>query len=63
VLKHLYVAVGDPGVVDVFDTDTLSRLETVATEKGAHTLAFDARRNKIYAFAPQTHCALVFADM
>jgi DNA-binding beta-propeller fold protein YncE len=62
VLKHLYVAVGDPGVVDVFDTDTLSRLETISTEKGAHTLAFDAGRNKVYAFAPQTHCALVFAD-
>ena len=61
-LKHLYVAVGDPGVVDVFETETLTRLEIVSTEKGAHTLAFDAARNKIYAFLPQTHQAQVFAD-
>jgi DNA-binding beta-propeller fold protein YncE len=61
-LKHLYVAVGDPGVIDVFDTNTYAKLETVSTEKGAHTLAFDARSHKVYAFAPQTHCALVFID-
>ena len=61
--KHLYVAVGDPGVIDVFDTGSLNRLEIVSTEKGSHTLAFDAARNKIYAFLPQTHCAQVFADV
>jgi DNA-binding beta-propeller fold protein YncE len=61
-LKHLYVAVGDPGVIDVFETETLTRLEIVSTEKGAHTLAFDAARNKIYAFLPQTHRTEVFID-
>jgi len=61
-LKHLYVAFGDPGGIDVFDAGSLSRLETVPTEKGAHTLAFDAVRNKIYAFLPQTHRARVFTD-
>ena len=61
-LKHLYVAVGDPGVIDLFETDTLERLEVVLTGKGAHTLGFDARRNKLYAFLPETHQALVFAD-
>jgi DNA-binding beta-propeller fold protein YncE len=61
-LKHLYVAVGDPGVIDVFETETLTRLETVTTEKGAHTLAFDAACNKIYAFLPQTQRAQVFTD-
>jgi ABC-type glycerol-3-phosphate transport system substrate-binding protein len=59
---HLYVAVGDPGVMDVFDTRTLQRLESVVTEKDAHTLGFDAQRNKIYAFLPQTHRAMVFID-
>lgn len=62
VLQHLYVAVGDPGVMDVFNTATLTRLETVSTEKGAHTLAFDVQRNKVYAFLPQTHRAAVFMD-
>ncbi len=61
-LKHLYAAVGDPGVIGVFDTETMQRLETVPTEKGAHTLAFDADRNKVYAFLPQTHRASVYMD-
>jgi DNA-binding beta-propeller fold protein YncE len=61
-LKHLYVAVGDPGVIDIFDTDSLKPLEVVSTSKGAHTLAFDAGQNKIYAFLPQTHSARVFVD-
>lgn len=60
--KHLYVAVGDPGVIDVFDTTTMERVETVHSEKGAHTIAFDASHNKVYAFLPQTHRAAVYAD-
>jgi DNA-binding beta-propeller fold protein YncE len=59
---HLYVAIGDPGVVEVFDTATLAHIETVPTEAGAHTIAFDATRNKVYAFLPQTHRAIVFVD-
>jgi DNA-binding beta-propeller fold protein YncE len=61
-LKHLYIAVGDSGVIDVVDTDRFTRLETVPTEKGAHTLACDDRLNKIYALAPQSHSAMVFID-
>ncbi len=60
--KHLYVAVGDPGVMDVFDTDTLQRAETVATDKGAHTLGFDPRRDKVYVFEPGTHRAAIYSD-
>jgi DNA-binding beta-propeller fold protein YncE len=61
-LHHLYVAVGDPGVIDVIDTVVMERQESVSTEKGAHTIAFDAARNKVYAFAPLTHSALVFRE-
>lgn len=61
--QHLYVAIGDPGVIDVFDTQTMRRLEVVPTEKGAHTLGFDPLRNKIYAFLPGTHRAAVFSDI
>jgi DNA-binding beta-propeller fold protein YncE len=60
--QHLYVAIGDPGVIDVFVTHTLMQLETVPTEKGAHTIGFDPLRNKIYAFLPETHRAVVFSD-
>ena len=61
-LQHLYVAVGDPGVVDVFDTDVMERIETVPTGWDAHTLGFDAERNKVYAFLPKTHRAAVYFD-
>ena len=60
--KHLYVAVGDPGVIDLFETDTLKRLETIPTEKGAHTIGFDRTRNKVYAFLPGSHRAGVYLD-
>jgi DNA-binding beta-propeller fold protein YncE len=59
---HLYVAVGDPGVIDLFDARTLGLLETVPTEKGAHTLGFDQGRSKIFAFCPATYRAAVFFD-
>jgi len=62
VLRHLYVAVGNPGVVEVFDTDVMQRIETVPTERDAHTLGFDAERNKVYAFLPKTHRAAVYVD-
>ncbi len=60
--KHLYVAVGDPGVIDLFETDSLQRINVIATGKGAHTLAFDETRNKVYAFLPEMHAAQVFVD-
>ncbi len=43
---HLYVAIGDPGVIDVID----------------NTLALNRKRNKVYAFLPQSHRAAVFVD-
>ena len=61
-LRHLYVAIGDPGVVDVFETDRLTRIETIQTELGAHTIGFDAERNKIFAFLPKTHRVAAFLD-
>src|SRR5262249_1761489 len=39
-LRHLYVAIGDPGVIDVFDTETMRSLERVVNEASAHTIAF-----------------------
>ena len=47
-------------MVDVFDTDDAERIETVQTEPGAHTIGFDAQRNKVYAFLPETHRAAVY---
>jgi DNA-binding beta-propeller fold protein YncE len=61
-LHHLYVAVGDPGVIDVFDTDTMQRIEAAPSEMGAHTIAFDTDREELYCFLPQTHRAAVYVD-
>jgi DNA-binding beta-propeller fold protein YncE len=61
-LGHLYVAIGDPGVVDVVDVSSWRTVEVVPTERGAHTIAFDEDRNTVYAFLPQTHRAAVFED-
>ena len=56
---RLYVAIGDPGVIDVIDVETMRREEVVSTEPGAHTLALDRKRNKVYAFLPDSHRAAV----
>jgi len=61
-LARCYVAVGDPGVIDVIDVRAMRRLESVRTEPGAHTTALDAVRHLLYVFLPRTHRAAVFAD-
>jgi DNA-binding beta-propeller fold protein YncE len=60
--KHLYVAAGDPGVIDVFDTETMQRLGSVPTEKGAHTLAFLPAEDRILAFLPGSHRAAIYQE-
>ena len=60
--KRLYVAVGAPGIVSVFDTERLEELETVETEEGAHTIGWDPATAQLYAFAPRRGGALVFTE-
>ncbi len=60
--ERLYVAIGDPGVIEVLETTPLRRLGAVASEPGAHTLAFDPASETIYAFLPETHRAAVYRD-
>lgn len=59
---RLYVAIGDPGVLEVLETAPLRRRQMVATEPGAHTTAFEATSQMLYAFLPQTHRAAVYRD-
>jgi DNA-binding beta-propeller fold protein YncE len=61
-LRHLYVAIGDPGMIEVFETDSLRRRGTVPTEQGAHTLALAAGSSTVYAFLPASHRAAVYLD-
>jgi DNA-binding beta-propeller fold protein YncE len=58
--RQLYVAVGDPGVIDVFDTTTMERLATVTTEPGAHTTALAPAGDRVFAFLPASHRAAVY---
>ena len=62
ILRHLYAAIGDPGLVEVFDVDRLERVDQVLTEPGAHTIGLDSDRHRLYAFLPASHRAAVFAD-
>ena len=61
-LRHLYVAIGDPGIIEMFDIDSMQRISVTQTESGAHTIAFDPSTNKVYAFLPQSHQAAVYVD-
>jgi hypothetical protein len=61
-LRHLYVAIGNPGIIELFDIDTLHRIGVTQTESGAHTIAFDPSADKVYAFLPHSHRAAVFID-
>ncbi len=61
-LHHLYVAVGEPGAIDVFDTETMELLQTLKTEQGAHTIGYDSSTDKVYSFMPESHRAAVYQD-
>jgi DNA-binding beta-propeller fold protein YncE len=60
--NSLYVAIGDPGVVDVLDTRTLAVVQQVNTGKGSHTTAFDSTRRRLYVFLPATAQAAVLDE-
>jgi DNA-binding beta-propeller fold protein YncE len=60
--QRLYVAIGDPGVIEVMETTPLGRRQVVATEPGAHTAAFAPATDTLYVFLPQTHRAAVYRD-
>jgi DNA-binding beta-propeller fold protein YncE len=57
---RLYVAIGRPGVLDVVDGRRPALVERVGTEDGAHTTAFDARRQRVYVFLPRSGRAAVY---
>jgi DNA-binding beta-propeller fold protein YncE len=59
---RVYVAIGDPGVIEVFDATSLRCLEIVTTEPGAHTIAFDQARHLVGAFLPESHRAALYID-
>jgi DNA-binding beta-propeller fold protein YncE len=61
-LQRLYVAVGDPGVVCVFDSHPLAPVDTLETEAGAHTLGWDPDGHDLYVFCPGSGGAAVYHE-
>ena len=61
--ERLYVAIGDPGVVDVVDTRRLVVDQQIPTELGAHTTAFDLERQLLYIFLPRNCRAAVYREI
>ena len=57
---RLYVAIEDPGVVAVINTQDISLEEEIVTERGAHTTAFDPDRQQFYVFLPTSCRAAIF---
>jgi DNA-binding beta-propeller fold protein YncE len=55
---RLYVAVAQPGVIDVVNTATMRVEQQFSTEDGAHTTAYDARRQRLYVFLPSCRVAV-----
>ena len=58
--RQLYVAVDDPGVIDVFDTASMQNIGRIVTEKGAHTTAFPPSGDALCAFLPASHRAALY---
>lgn len=57
-LGRLYVAIKDPGVIDVVNTQAMTVDEQIVTEKGTHTTAYDARLQRLYVFLPSCRAAV-----
>jgi DNA-binding beta-propeller fold protein YncE len=60
--QRLYVAMGDPGMVQVIETQSMQVVQTLTTEPGAHTTALDVERGMMYVFLPATCRAGVFVE-
>ena len=55
---RLYVAINDPGLIDVINTSTMTVDEQISTEAGAHTTTYDAQRQRLYVFLPGCRVAV-----
>jgi DNA-binding beta-propeller fold protein YncE len=60
--ERLYVAIGQPGVIDVVDGRALEVVEQLTTEEGANTTAFDSQRQRLYVFLPRRCEAVVYEE-
>jgi DNA-binding beta-propeller fold protein YncE len=58
--SSVYVAIGEPGLLQVVDTTRMTVVEAIETERGAQTTAVDLRRQVLYLFKPITGSVAAF---
>jgi DNA-binding beta-propeller fold protein YncE len=61
-LGRVYVAVGSPGTVTVFDTHRARELETISTEEGAHTIGWDPATRRLFVFQPKSCGVAIYEE-
>jgi len=61
--EHLYVTSGEPGLVEVVNTRTMTVEQCLVTEEGAHTTAFDDARQRLYVFLPTSCRAAIYEEV
>jgi DNA-binding beta-propeller fold protein YncE len=61
--QRLYVGIGNPGLVEVVDTETATLLESIPTESGAKTSAFEVEHQQLYVFLPRSCATVVLEQM
>jgi YVTN family beta-propeller protein len=59
--RAAYVAIGDPGTLQVFGLDTRTELTRINTSEGAHTTAVDVDRGRLYIFEPALGQAVAYS--
>jgi hypothetical protein len=57
-IAHLGILHEAPGVINVVNTQSMTVEEQITTEAGAHTTAYDARRQRLYVFLPSCRVAV-----
>jgi len=57
-IAHIGILNEAPGVVNVVNTQSMTVEEQMTTEAGAHTTAYDARRQRLYVFLPSCRVAV-----
>jgi len=62
-LGRVYVAVGSPGTVTLFDVRGARELEMIATEEGAHTIGWDPVTRRLFVFQPKSCGVAIFEEV
>ena len=57
--ERLYVAIGEAGMLEVVDTRAMAVVQQLETERRAHTTAFEAARQRLAVFLPNSCRAAV----